>query len=136
MRIASGSAEPADSPYWRALADGKLIIQHCQGCGLWLWPAAFRCGSCGTWEPEWTEVPFEGEIYSWTKTWHRFGGTEGLDLPYVSVLASLPAAGGTRLLGLYAGGEDELRVGRPLAGSVEQRQIGGRLLSSIKWSAV
>ena len=43
----------------------------------------------------------EGTLYTWTRTWHPFAGTEQLGSPYVSVLVELPQAGGIRLLGLF-----------------------------------
>jgi uncharacterized OB-fold protein len=123
----------ADAAYWQALSAGRLVMQHCQNCGQWHWPAVWRCGECGIWDPEWVDVALEGVVYSWTKTWHRFPGSEGIDLPYVTVLAALPHAGGRRLLGLYDGDEAALELEVPLQGRIGELQAGGRKIPCLHW---
>jgi uncharacterized protein len=125
---------PADAPYWRELAKGRLVMQCCQGCGDWKFPPVYRCGDCGAWDPEWREVALEGVVYSWTKSWHAFGGTEGIGaLPYVTVLAALPQAGGRRLLGLLDGDEAKLALGAPLRGRIDTTLFGDKRLPSLRW---
>lgn len=129
-------AGPADTPYWQGLAEGRLLMQQCQGCGRWRWPAVFRCGDCGAWDPPWREVALEGVVYSWTKTWHPFGGTEGIGTPFVTVLAELPHAGARRLLGLLEGDEAALELGAPLKGGVGRTRFGDGNLPSLRWRPV
>lgn len=124
---------PADAPYWHALSQGQLIMQKCQGCDRWTWPAVSRCGECGTWEPEWQEIALEGKLFSWTRTWHPFGGTEGIGTPFVTVLASLPHAGGKRLLGLYEGDESMLALDLPLKGRIATTRFGEQDIPAIRW---
>ena len=133
MQQPAPHAGPADAPYWQGLAEGRLVMQQCQGCHRWRWPAAFRCGDCGTWDPAWREVPLEGVVYSWTKTWHPFGGTEGIGTPFVTVLAELPQAGNRRLMGLLEGDEARLGVGAPLSGRVDSTPFGDTQLPSLRW---
>lgn len=133
MAALSPTPEAADAPYWRNLAEGRLSMQCCQGCGDWKWPAATRCGACGTFEPEWREIAFEGIVYSWTKVWYSFGGTDGIEAPYITVLAALPQAGGKRLFGLYEGDEAALDFDMPLVGRTATTHYGGLEIPSIRW---
>ena len=70
----------ADAPYWIGLAEGRLVLPRCTGCQRWMWPAGHRCGHCGGGEVEWLERSPAATVFSWTRTWHRFGLTEALDL--------------------------------------------------------
>jgi uncharacterized protein len=124
---------PADGPYWRALAAGRLVMQRCQGCEHWHWPAVWRCGECGTWEPEWHEIGRDGIVYSWTKTWHRFPGSEGIPLPYTTVLVALPQAGGRRLLGLYEGDESALALDLPVQAVIGEMTVGVSTIPCVRW---
>lgn len=134
MSTAAPSAAAADAPYWEALAEGRLVMQHCQGCGEWKWPAVSRCGDCGTWHPVWEEIPLTGVVFSWTKNWQPFGGTEGIGVPFVSVLAALPQAGNKRLLGLFEGDDSKLDIDLPLKGRVDRTSFAGEQIPAIRWS--
>ncbi len=123
----------ADLPYWAALDQGQLVLPRCGKCEKWLWPAVWRCGDCGSWEILWTEVPLSGTIYSWTRTWHRFQGTEELDLPYVSVVVALDDANGVRLMGILEKDEREPKIGQPVQGTVTQSRFEERFIPSIRW---
>ena len=67
----------ADQPYWDGLAQGRLVMPHCAGCGHWHWPAVWRCGECGSWDQVWAPLDPAGAIYTWTRTWHPFPGKIG-----------------------------------------------------------
>jgi uncharacterized protein len=133
LQDAASLKGPADTPYWKALSKGRLTMQHCQGCGRWRWPACWRCGDCGTWAPQWEELPVEGEVFSWTRVHYAFAGAEGLKPPYVTVLAALPQADGKRLLGLYEGDEAELAIGKPLKGRIDRTTFRGDQIPVIRW---
>jgi uncharacterized OB-fold protein len=123
----------ADQPYWTALEDGRLTMQHC-GCGVWHWPAVWRCGECGAWDPAWQDIAFAGQVFSWQRCTHRFGGTEGIALPYTSVLVEIDGTGGRRLLGLLEDGNDRLlSAGQPVSGRMEPIEVGGAMLPGIRW---
>jgi uncharacterized protein len=92
-----------DIPFWEGLAGGRLLIQHCGGCGAWVWPAQWACPECHRFDPPWEEVPPRGTLFTWTRTWQRFAPEFAELVPYVTVVVSLPAAGGRRLLGLLLG---------------------------------
>lgn len=125
----------ADGPYWSGLAEGRFTLCRCASCGAWMWPAHHRCGKCGSWEQAWAEVAPEGRVYSWTRTWYGFDRTrERADgLPYVVILAEIPAADGARVLGVLEGDEDGLRIGAPVTGRILPPSPKSKGYPSIVW---
>lgn len=126
----------ADAPYWEGLAEGRLLLPRCSGCDRWVWPARHRCGECGAVGIRWVEREMRATVFSWTRTWHRFGLTEALDLPFTSIVASV-ADCGIRLLGRL---DDPERVdpviGEPLQGRASETVVGNRSIPTIIWSRV
>lgn len=100
-----------DIPYWQALAENRLVLQHCPDCARWIWGAAWRCSYCGCFELEWKGVEPEGIVYSWIRTWQAFRPEFAPLVPYVTVLAELPQAGGKRVLGLLTGPDAGVGIG-------------------------
>lgn len=131
----SGNSQNAavDEPYWRALSQGRIAMQCCKKCGHWHWPAVWRCGECGGWDPSWEELPLEGVAYSWATTWHKFAGTEHIGVPYTTILAALPKAQGRRLLGLFEGNADDLELDAPLVARIGETQIGETRIPALFW---
>lgn len=134
MSQATWQSTGADEPYWQALSQGRLQLQRCSGCGRWQWPAVWRCGDCGSWEMSWEELALEGRVFSHSRTWHPFAGTEGIGAPYVSLIVELPQAGGRRVLGLLEGPEDGLRIGAPLRGRASTTRVGEADIPSLRWT--
>lgn len=122
----------ADAPYWTALKAGRLDLPQCATCATWRWPAPFRCADCDGWSFDWRSVPLTGRIYSWTRTWHRFAGTENLDLPYITVSVELPQAGGVRLFGLLATDEAPT-IGAAVSGEIIEKVVFDRAIPAIRW---
>lgn len=133
MHASASQFSGADGPYWAALAQGRLQLPRCVACGRWHWPAVFRCGTCAGWEMAWEEVPMHGEIYSWSRSWHAFGGAEDLSLPYVSLLVALPQAGGCRLLGVLEGEDAGLKIGAAVQGRAATTMLGARQIPALRW---
>jgi len=122
----------AEGRYWDALDEGRLELPRCTGCGKWHWPAVWRCGECGSWDHEWVEQPIAGTIFTWTRTHHRFGGTEGIALPYVTVLVELDSVP-IRLQGLLEGNEDGFKIGAKVTGRVDRTSFGEARIPSLRW---
>jgi uncharacterized OB-fold protein len=121
-----------DARYWEALSRGQLELPRCAACGRWRWPAPFRCGDCGSWSFDWQAVEMRGVIYSWTRTWHPFEGTEAFGSPFVTVSVALPQAGDIRLMGVLEG-EGEPAIGAPVAGHVAEAEVHGRSIPGLRW---
>jgi uncharacterized OB-fold protein len=59
---------PSDSwsaPFWKAAAEGKLLMPRCTKCGTFRWPAGPFCHECHSQPVEWVP-PGRGRIYSFT----------------------------------------------------------------------
>lgn len=125
-----------DAPYWEALGEGRLELPRCGSCQTWIWPASHRCGACHASETEWVEMPLEATVFSWTRTWHRFGLTEAFELPFTTVLAEIGNCG-IRLLGnLEDPDRIEPQISEPLVGSVVSTQTIVGELPVISWRRV
>lgn len=131
--VASRFTTGADAPYWNALAAGQLQLPRCTHCGLWHWPAVFRCGECGSWEHQWQSLPMRGRVFSYARNWHPFAGTEGIGVPYVSLIVELPQAGGRRVLGLYKGDEQGLKIGASVRGEPAVTIMGDDRIPAMHW---
>jgi hypothetical protein len=81
----------------------------------------------------WEDISLEAEVFSWQKTLHPFAGTEDIGIPYTTVLATLPQAGGRRLLGLFEGDVAQLATGVALEGYISETVIGSQSIPSLRW---
>lgn len=135
------SAEPvsqvvssgADQRYWDALAEGRVRMPRCAGCGRWHWPAVWRCGECGAWEHDWRDVAPVGTIYAWSRTWHPFPGLEAFGAPFVSLVVEVDGTRGRRLTGVLEGEEAGLAIGARVAGRVGEIAVMGLTLPHLRW---
>lgn len=126
-------ADGADAPYWEGLEQGRLMLPRCDGCDRWMWPAGHRCAACGTTGIHWVERPMTANTFSWTRTWHAFGGAESFDIPFTTVLAEVDDCG-VRLLGRL---DDPDRIdpvlGEKLVGRVGETKVGDDGIPTIIW---
>lgn len=76
------------SPYFRALADGKLIGTHCTICKLTFLPPRPDCPNCWS-ENEWVMLPTKGTVA--TNAVVRYPGA-GYEEDLATVGAKLPSA--------------------------------------------
>ena len=127
-----------DDEYWKGLARGEFTLSRCASCHTWIWPANFRCADCGAWELEWVPVEPVGRVFSWTRTWMAFDRVlERRDqVPYVVVLAEIPAAGRVRIMGVLSGSEEKLGVGAPVRGLIKPPSPISKGYPSIVWELI
>lgn len=124
----------ADQPYWDGLAEGRLTMPKCAGCGRWHWPAVWRCGDCGSWDHTWQAVEPVGAIYTWSRTWHRFPGIESLGSPFISVVVTIDGTQGRRLTGILEGDDAEVRIGARVRGLIAEVEAAGRVVPAFRWT--
>lgn len=98
-RLPEELAAGAEASYWKGLAEGRLLMPRCRDCGQWHWPSVYRCSHCGSWEQGWEEVEPRGEVYTWTRTFHRFQGIDRIKHPFASVVVRLDPVG-SHLMGM------------------------------------
>ncbi len=123
----------AEGRYWEALDEGRLELQRCGGCGSWHWPAVWRCGECGSWDHDWVEQPIAGTVFSWTRTHHPFGGTEGFNTPFTTVLVTLDTVP-VRLVGVLEDGETSVEIGTSVTGRIGRTRFGDAEIPALRWS--
>ena len=86
----------------------------------------------------WVEVAPRGLVFSWTRSWYAFDRVteRASDIPYVTILAEIPAADGARVLGVMKGDETGLRIGAPVIGTIESPSEKSKWYPAIRWELV
>jgi uncharacterized OB-fold protein len=96
---------PDDAPYWRALAQGVLLIQRCSDCGTVRHPPRPRCGNCASPAHSWESASGWGTVYSFTIVHHPANPELADSVPYVVALIELDE--GPRLVSNVVGVDPE-----------------------------
>lgn len=89
-------AKPADlaswereaAPFWAAAANGRLVLQYCDGCGRCVHYPRSHCPQCLSSYLSWHESAGAGSVYSFTVV-HRSPATVDQPAPYVVALIDL-----------------------------------------------
>ncbi len=83
---------------------------------------------------EWVDLSMDATIFSWTRTWHRFGLTESLDLPYVSIVAEVLNCG-IRIMGrLEDPHQIDPVIGERICGRPARTTVLDREIPTIVWT--
>mgnify|MGYP000005124494 FL=1 len=95
--------KPWAEPYWEALPDGKLLLQHCEQCNAFAYPPVDeRCSVCKS-PTSWREASGQARLWSWIVFHHEFFAGYPLPAPYTVLMLDL--AEGIRMLATLAGAE-------------------------------
>lgn len=90
-----------DSPWFAALANGRLLATKCRACGMATPTPRGACMDCGA-ETDWVELPLEGRVHTFTVC--HFGAEAFLkDTPFILAMIEFPGMQTlllTRLVGL------------------------------------
>ncbi len=57
---------PTSQPFWDALADHRIEVQHCSACEQYIYYPRLHCPGCLSRDLEWREVPGTGVVYTYT----------------------------------------------------------------------
>jgi uncharacterized OB-fold protein len=122
-------------PWWEGLARHELILQRCDDCAAWRWPARAICGRCGSLGWTWQPASGRGTVASWIVNHHAF--SPAFPSPYVVLHVRLEEQDDLLLPGAYAGdpaGRD-LAVGLPVVAAFEDLGLpeGEEPLSLLRW---
>lgn len=106
--------DPETAGFFAAAAEGRLVVQRCATCGHRQQPPRPRCVSCHGQELEWSDVPDEGRLHSWTVVEHQIH--PNFEPPYTVLLVDVVPEEGAdtiRYLG-YLPGRPGVAVGDAL----------------------
>jgi uncharacterized protein len=98
--------DPDSMPFWTALADGRLLLPHCERCQRSFFPPMPSCPRCGSIAIELRVSMGEGQIYSWVTVHMALDPQFADEVPYSVVAVDL--ADGGRMLGRFLGDRSEL----------------------------
>ena len=60
------AAYPETETFWRAAADGKLMLKTCTSCGKAHWYPRPICPLCGSDQLEWADASGRGKLYAFS----------------------------------------------------------------------
>jgi uncharacterized OB-fold protein len=87
---------PLTRPYWDGLAQRRLLLQRCTGCGRIRHYPRPLCDACHSFGHDWVAAQGSATVHSWTVAHHAFHPAfRGLP-PFTLVTADLPE--GVRIL--------------------------------------
>jgi uncharacterized OB-fold protein len=102
---------PTSKPFWDALGEGEVRLQHCADCGRWVYYPRRRCTGCLSDALVWERVSGHGRLYSYTVARQATHPAFAADVPQFLAVVELDE--GVRLTTtLVDATEGELVVGR------------------------
>jgi len=109
--------------YWAAAQDKRLVLQRCQGCGLYQYPPDVACVHCQGTDLTPTEVSGRGTLYSFTTVDRAFHAGFAGKLPYVVALVELDEQPGLKLLtNIVEAHPSQLKIRMPVEVTFETRR--------------
>jgi hypothetical protein len=112
LPVPAPDTNPETEAFWRATAEGRLLLPVCDVCSTVIWYPRTLCPACRGQAVSWTEASGEGTIYSFTVV-HRSMGPWREAAPYV--IAYVELAEGPRVMTNIIGCEpDAVSVGQPV----------------------
>jgi hypothetical protein len=100
-------------PYWEAAKRHELVLQRCDSCGHYRYPAGLSCPACLSDKLRWVKVSGRGTVYTWTVIHQLYHPAFTADLPYAVVAVEL-AEGPRMNTSLTACKIEDIRVGMPV----------------------
>ena len=105
--------------YFEFCREGRLMIQRCTSCDVFIFYPRAVCPECLEGELDWVEVDGRGEIFTFTVQHRNAPGFEG-QAPYVVAMVELRE--GIRMMSRVMCHPDEARIG--LHVTVEFADVG------------
>lgn len=137
LPIPVSEADGLSAPFWKGLAEGRLLVQQCRHCLTFQFGPEWICHACHEFDPQWVEVRPEGTIFSWERVWHPSHPAVRDDVPYVAVLVELKDAGGVRLVGNLLGDPTQaVEIGARVEGVFEQHPDANPPHGLLQWRVV
>ncbi len=112
-----------DAAFRLNVAEGRLWLQHCAGCGSHIFYPRVLCPHCGAADPQWVPASGRGVVYS-RAVLHR-KPKPGTDLPDTHAIVLVDLEEGPRLMSRLPGvAADDIRIGMAVQGRIEQTEGG------------
>lgn len=106
-------------PFWEACREGRLMLQHCQDCGNWVFYPRALCTGCFSERLEWEQASGEGVIHTFTVCHRPAGAAFKGETPYVVALIDLKE--GPRMMSNIVGTpHDAVRIGQSVRVTFEK----------------
>lgn len=103
----------AGAEYWRAAAQGRLLVPRCEACGRSFWHPRPHCPHCGSAQVGWIQASGQGTIHTFTVVRQSGDPYFKTRLPYAVAMVEL--AEGVRLMSNIVDTPIEsLRIGMPV----------------------
>ena len=99
MPVPEPTRDGLDREFWEAAKRHELVVQKCNSCGTFQFPAEWICHKCHTLDLKWHRISGRGRIYSWERVWHPAHPALKSACPYIVVVVELPDAANIRMVG-------------------------------------
>lgn len=80
-------ASDFSTPFWEALADGRLLVPECQACGRRFFTPEPLCPHCGSAGWRWTQSQGTGSVYSVSVVYQAVSNDH--EVPFALAIADL-----------------------------------------------
>ena len=80
---------PQTQPFWDALAEGRVELQHCADCERYIYYPRTHCPGCLTRDLEWRELSGNGVVHTYTIARRPTAPPWSEDLPQLIAVVEL-----------------------------------------------
>ena len=103
---------PVSQPFWDALHDERIVLQHCAACGAWVYYPRARCPRCLSDELPWEPVSGSGTVFTFTLAAQPTAPPFADEVPQLIAIVELDE--GVRVTSTIVGVPADVRIGAPL----------------------
>jgi uncharacterized OB-fold protein len=101
--------------HYRALAQGRLLINRCEDCGTWIYPHRPLCPRCLSWNVAPTEVSGKGRVFMFTLIQQLRDPDSFIAEPVTAAAVELAEQPGLRYLARIVGcPQDQITLDMPV----------------------
>lgn len=117
----------ATEPFWSALRDHRVVLQHCGGCATWIHYPRRRCTTCLSEDLRWEEVSGHGVVSTFTIARQATHPAFGDEVPQLLAVVELDE--GVRMTSTLVGvAPEDVHVGMAVVPAFDDGDDGVTLL--------
>ena len=118
---------PTSQPFWDALRDERVVLQHCDACDGWVHYPRRRCPHCMSDQLVWEEIAGTGTVFTFTVTGSPTAPNFADEMPQVIAVVELDQ--GVHITGTLVDVEpDAIRIGMGVRPAFDHGEDGITLL--------